>query len=88
MIVDALVAADPALRISEQIHDPSDFQRLDDGLIDVRSAEPCRAWGGLRGWGAGGLMLHTPAILHSLLDAGVSQDYLCSQPAIQPASRD
>ena len=45
MIVDALVAADPALRISEQIHDPADFQRLDDGLIDVSAAGPGAAGG-------------------------------------------
>ncbi len=35
MVVDALVAADPALRITHRIRDPADFQLLDDGLVDV-----------------------------------------------------
>ncbi|KAL4422624.1 hypothetical protein ABPG75_008821 [Micractinium tetrahymenae] len=35
MVVDALLAADPALRITQRIRDPADFQLLDDGLIDT-----------------------------------------------------
>ena len=35
MVVDALLEADSALRISHKIHDPADFQQLDDGLLDV-----------------------------------------------------
>ncbi|PRW20466.1 lysine--tRNA ligase isoform X2 isoform A [Chlorella sorokiniana] len=35
MVVDALVEAEPALRISEKIFDPAQFQLLDDSIIDV-----------------------------------------------------
>lgn len=35
MVVDALAEAEPALRISEKIYDPSQFQLLDDSIIDV-----------------------------------------------------
>lgn len=34
MVVDALLAADPALRITRSIRHPADFQLLDDNLID------------------------------------------------------
>lgn len=34
-MVDALVEADSALRISQHIWDPAQFQLLDDNLIDV-----------------------------------------------------
>lgn len=37
MVVDALLAADPALRITRSIRHPADFQLLDDNLIDVRA---------------------------------------------------
>lgn len=35
MVVDALLEADPALRLSGAIRDPAAFCRLDDGIIDV-----------------------------------------------------
>lgn len=35
-MVDALTAAEPALRITEKIFSPEQFQLLDDNLIDVR----------------------------------------------------
>ena len=42
MVVDALAEAEPALRISEKIYDPSQFQLLDDSIIDV-------SWGAASG---------------------------------------
>jgi hypothetical protein len=44
MVVDALLEADSALRISHKIHDPADFQQLDDGLLDVSGGCGC-VWG-------------------------------------------
>ena len=38
MVVDALVEAEPALRIADKIHDPAQFQLLDDSIIDVSAA--------------------------------------------------
>lgn len=35
MVTDALLEADPALRISDKIHAPADFQLLDDSLLNV-----------------------------------------------------
>jgi hypothetical protein len=35
MVVDALLAADPALNILDRIRAPADFQLLDDNLLDV-----------------------------------------------------
>lgn len=35
MVVDALLAADPVLKISEKIYKPEDFVMLDDGLLEV-----------------------------------------------------
>ena len=35
MIVDALLALDPALKISEKINDPKQFVQLDDGLLST-----------------------------------------------------
>lgn len=37
MVVDALVEADPVLKISEKIYTAADFSRLDDGLLEVRA---------------------------------------------------
>lgn len=34
MVVDALLEAEPALRLTEKIHNPEDFVRLDDGVLD------------------------------------------------------
>jgi hypothetical protein len=36
MVVDALLEADPVLRITDKIRSPAEFQLLDDGLLDVR----------------------------------------------------
>jgi hypothetical protein len=35
MVVDALLEADPVLKISEKIWQPEEFARLDDGLLSV-----------------------------------------------------
>jgi hypothetical protein len=34
MVVDALLAAEPALRLAERAHDPAAFCRMDDGVLD------------------------------------------------------
>jgi len=34
MVVDALLEAEPALRLTEKIHNPEDFVRLDDGVLE------------------------------------------------------
>jgi len=44
MVVDALVEAEPALRISEKIFDRAEFQLLDDSIIDVSQAAQCFNW--------------------------------------------
>lgn len=36
MVVDALLEADSALRISDKIRSAADFQLLDDNVLDVR----------------------------------------------------
>lgn len=35
MVVDALIEAEPALKITEKIYNAADFVRLDDGIIDM-----------------------------------------------------
>ena len=35
MVVDALLEAEPALRICDKIYDPKDFVLLDDGILDL-----------------------------------------------------
>ncbi len=44
MVVDALAEAEPALRISEKIFDPAEFQLLDDSIIDVSHTGWCLDW--------------------------------------------
>lgn len=41
-----MCAADSALKITEKIHSPAEFQQLDDGLIDVSAGQgiACGAW--------------------------------------------
>ena len=33
MLVDALIAADPVLKMTERIHDPREFVKMDDTLL-------------------------------------------------------
>lgn len=33
MLVDALIAADPVLKMTERIHDPREFIKMDDTLV-------------------------------------------------------
>jgi len=47
MVVDALQYANPVLKITEKIHDPEQFVRLDDTLL-----KQIELWGSAPGWRA------------------------------------